>query len=173
MLEVVTLAPGARPALATRATDRVAGFAVDRGDAERELRARTDRLDVLAQRLYAEGTRAVLVVLQGMDTSGKDGAIKNVFRGMSPSGTRVAAFKAPSESELAHDYLLRVHSQCPERGHVGIFNRSHYEDVLAARVRGGLAPKRVKQRYRHINEFERLLTDEGTTVVKCFLHLSK
>jgi PPK2 family polyphosphate:nucleotide phosphotransferase len=132
-----------------------------------------ERLAVLHDRLWAEGTRAVLLVLQGMDASGKDGTIKHVLAGVNPQGCRVATFRVPTTTELAHDYLWRVHAECPARGELGIFNRSHYEDVIAARVRE-LVPKSVwSRRYEHIRAFERLLVDEGTTVVKVFLHSSK
>ena len=115
----------------------------------------------------------MLLVLQGTDTSGKDGTIRAVLGGVTPSGTRVAAFKAPSSSELAHDPLSRVHAVCPERGQIGVFNRSHDEDVMAARVKGFVSEAGTRRRFRHINEFERMLVEEGTTIVKCFLHLSR
>ena len=128
---------------------------------------------MLHDRLWAEATRAVLLVLQGVDASGKDGTIKHVLTGVNPQGTRIASLKTPSATELAHDYLWRVHAVCPQRGELGIFNRSHYEDVIAVRVRK-LAPKEVwSKRYAHIREFERLLVDEGTHLVKICLHVSK
>ncbi len=112
-------------------------------------------------------------MLQGQDASGKDGVIRSVFAGVSPQGCRVVPFRAPTEGELAHDYLWRVHAQVPARGDIAIFNRSHYEDVVAARVRG-LVPEEVwRRRTGHIREWERMLTDEGTTIVKVFLHVSK
>ena len=123
--------------------------------------------------LAASGKQALLVVLQGRDTAGKDGTIRNVFSACNPQGCRVTAFAAPSPLELSHDYLWRVHAAVPPRGYIGIFNRSHYEDVLAARVRG-LVPESVwSHRYRHIAEFERMLVDEGTVVLKFFLHVSR
>ena len=126
----------------------------------------------LQERLYAEGTRSVLVVLQGLDASGKDGTIRHVFTGVNPQGCRVTSFKAPTPVELAHDFLWRVHAECPARGMIGIFNRSHYEDVVTVGVLG-LAPEEVwRRRPQRIVEFERLLVEEGTTVVKCFLHIS-
>ena len=132
-----------------------------------------EELRSLQDRLWAEDTRSVLLVLQGLDTSGKDGTIRRVFTGVNPQACRVVSFKAPSEAELEHDYLWRVHAACPARGEIGIFNRSHYEDVGVARVKQ-LVPEAVwRRRYRHIREFERLLTDEGTTVVKVFLHISQ
>lgn len=131
------------------------------------------RLGELQERLYANGERSVLVVLQGMDTSGKDGTIKSVMSGVNPQGCRVASFKAPSDRERAHDFLWRVHYEAPPKGHIGIFNRSHYEDVLITRVHGWVSEKVVKQRFNQINEFEKLLHENGTTILKFFLHISK
>jgi PPK2 family polyphosphate:nucleotide phosphotransferase len=131
------------------------------------------RLELLQERLWAENRHKVLVVLQGLDTSGKDGVIRKVFEGVNPLGVRVAAFKAPTEEELAHDFLWRVHPRVPGRGELVIFNRSHYEDVLVARVRGFVPPKVWKARYDQINDFERLLTETGTTILKFYLHISK
>jgi PPK2 family polyphosphate:nucleotide phosphotransferase len=131
------------------------------------------RLGHAQSMLAASGKQALLVVLQGRDTAGKDGTIRNVFSACNPQGCRVTAFAAPSASELSHDYLWRVHAAAPPRGYIGIFNRSHYEDVLAARVRG-IVPESVwSRRYRHIAEFERMLVDEGTVVLKFFLHVSR
>jgi PPK2 family polyphosphate:nucleotide phosphotransferase len=128
-----------------------------------------ERLEVLQQRLYAEGARSVLLVLQGLDASGKDGVIKAVSRGLNPLGCRAVSFKAPTPTELAHDYLWRVHAAAPARGEIGIFNRSHYE----VRVRG-LAPDEVwRRRPRHVREWERTLAEEGTAIVKVFLHVSR
>jgi PPK2 family polyphosphate:nucleotide phosphotransferase len=173
VLAALTIAPKQAPHLADRDTASVPGFEITKRDAPAFLAERTDRLVVLQQRLFAENRRALLVVLQGMDTSGKDGAVKNVFRGITPTAMQVAAFKVPTEPELAHDFLWRVHQVTPSRGHIGIFNRSHYEDVVAVRVRNLESPKCITERYRAINDFERTLTDEGTTIVKLFLHLSK
>jgi len=131
------------------------------------------RLDELQYLMYAEHRRALLVVLQGMDGAGKDGTIRHVMRGLNPQGCRVTSFKAPSTEEADHDFLWRVHRAVPPSGEVAIFNRSHYEDVLAARVRK-LVPKNVwTRRYDHINGFEQLLTDSSVVVVKFFLHISK
>jgi len=132
-----------------------------------------DELCELHERLWAEGERSVLLVLQGMDTAGKDSTIRRVLSGLNPQGCHVASFKAPTETERAQDYLWRVHAVCPPRGKLGVFNRSHYEDVLAARMIGVVDGDRCRQRYRHLREFERMLTEEGTTVVKVFLHISK
>lgn len=130
-------------------------------------------IDELQDRLYAEGSRALLVILQGTDTSGKDGTIRSVFNATGPLGVSVTAFGPPTRTELAHDYLWRVHAACPRRGTIGIFNRSHYEDVLVARVRE-FAPKEViEQRYEQINAFEKLLVENGTTILKFMLHISK
>lgn len=131
------------------------------------------RLEELQERLYANGEQSVLVVLQGMDTSGKDGTIKHVMSGVNPQGCKVATFKAPSNSELAHDFLWRVHHEAPPKGYIGIFNRSHYEDVLITRVHGWVSEKVAKLRIKQIKEFEEMLHDNGTTILKFFLHISK
>ncbi len=130
-------------------------------------------LDGLQERLYANATRSLLIVLQGMDTSGKDGTIKSVMSGINPQGCKVAAFKAPSKDELARDFLWRIHREVPPKGYIGIFNRSHYEDVLITRVHGWVSEKVAKRRLDQIKEFEELLTENGTTVLKFFLHISK
>jgi PPK2 family polyphosphate:nucleotide phosphotransferase len=131
------------------------------------------RLRDLQNRLWAEESRSVLVVLQGLDTSGKDGTIEHVFTGVNPQGVSTVAFKAPTSAELAHDYLWRVHDACPSRGRVGIFNRSHYEDLVTVRVLGLVSAGVCRRRYRHVREFERMLTEEGTTMLKVFLLISK
>jgi PPK2 family polyphosphate:nucleotide phosphotransferase len=131
------------------------------------------RLAQYQELLYAEHQRKLLIVLQGMDTSGKDGTIRHVMNGFNPSGTRVASFRKPSDQELDHDYLWRVHQQVPGKGEVVVFNRSHYEDVLIVRVHE-LVPKSVwNRRYDQIRAFEQMLVDEGTVVLKFFLHISK
>jgi PPK2 family polyphosphate:nucleotide phosphotransferase len=173
VLSELRVEPKKRPRLEERDAGAVPGFDLGKKDAPDALAERTEKLDLLQQRLYAESSRALLVVLQGIDTAGKDGAIKNVFRGVTPSATQVVAFKAPTTTELARDYLWRIHHVVPERGRIGLFNRSHYEDVVAALVRGVVSKAQVRKRYRHINEFERMLDDEGTKVVKIFLHISK
>lgn len=127
----------------------------------------------LQELLYAERKQKVLIVLQGIDASGKDSTIRHVFGDVNPQGTHVANFKVPTPKELAHDYLWRIHQHTPGSGEIVVFNRSHYEDVLVVRV-NDLAPKSVwEKRYHHINEFERLLADEGTTILKFYLHISK
>lgn len=129
-------------------------------------------IDELQNRLYAERQRALLVVLQGMDTSGKDGTVRAVFSAAGPSGVAVTAFSRPSPEELAHDFLWRVHLACPRRGTVGIFNRSHYEDVLVGRVRKLAPPELIEHRYRQINAFEDMISS-STHVLKIMLHISK
>lgn len=126
----------------------------------------------LAYRLYAENRRAVLLVLQGMDTAGKDGTIRTVMTGINPQSCQIASFKQPSTKELDHDFLWRIHKAVPRRGNIGIFNRSHYEDVLVVRVHNLVPESEWQTRYERINEFERLLVEGRVTVVKCFLHIS-
>lgn len=148
-------------------------FQGDKRDADVEVGTLTQELDDLQERLYAESKQAALFVIQAMDTGGKDGTIRRVFGNINPQGCRVTPFKAPTSSELAHDYLWRIHAAMPRRGEIGIFNRSQYEDVLVVRVHN-LAPKEVwAKRYDQINAFEKMLSDEGTTIVKFFLHISK
>jgi PPK2 family polyphosphate:nucleotide phosphotransferase len=130
-------------------------------------------IDRLQDRLYAEGKRSLLVVLQGTDTAGKDGTIRGVFNQTGPLGVSVTAFKKPSEDELARDFLWRVHHAAPRRGTIGIFNRSHYEDILIARVRKFAPKEAIEARYNQINAFEKLLVDNGTIVLKFMLHISR
>jgi PPK2 family polyphosphate:nucleotide phosphotransferase len=130
-------------------------------------------IDTLQDRLYAEGQRSLLVILQGTDTSGKDGTIRSVFNATGPLGVSVTAFKRPTEDELAHDYLWRAHLACPKRGTIGIFNRSHYEDVLVGKVRNLASAEAIEQRYELFNAFERMLVENGTTILKFMLHISK
>ena len=171
MIASLRVEPGTPARIAERDSRETFGF--DKARAKERLRELDERLDLLRQRLYAEAARSVLLVLQGVDASGKDGVIRSVFAGMSPQGTRVVSFKAPTSTELAHDYLWRVHAQLPARGELGIFNRSHYEDIVAVRMLR-LAPEEVwRRRAGHIREWERMLTDEGTTIVKVFLDVSK
>jgi len=123
--------------------------------------------------LYAEQKRSVLIVLQAMDAGGKDGTIKHVFRGLNPQGVRVTSFKVPSSEEAGHDFLWRIHKEAPSRGMMAVFNRSHYEDVLVTRVYGLVKDKEAQRRFDHIRNFERLLLERGTLVLKFFLHISK
>ena len=144
----------------------------DNDEAKKDTKENLERLYELQEMMYAQGKKALLIILQGMDTAGKDGTIKQVAGAFNPQGVQVHPFKVPNAEELAHDYLWRIHKVTPSRGMVGIFNRSHYEDVLVVRV-AKLAPEEVwRKRYDHINAFERLLTDSGTTIVKFFLHIS-
>jgi len=131
------------------------------------------RLEDLQGALGAEGTRSLLVILQGRDACGKDGAIKGVFGGLNPALLRITSFKRPTTTELDHDYLWRIHQSLPPRGSIGIFNRSHYEDVLPVRVHRLVPESTWRRRYDHINAFERMVTDEGTVIRKFFLHISK
>ncbi|WP_457629107.1 polyphosphate kinase 2 family protein [Oceanithermus sp.] len=165
--------PGSKFDPASWPTREGDGFAGGKKIARKELKAIGKKLSELQARLYAEGQRALLVVLQGMDTAGKDGTIRRVFRMVNPQGVKVTSFKKPSELELAHDYLWRVHARVPARGEIGIFNRSHYEDVLVVRVHNLVPPGVWSRRYDHINAFEQMLADEGTRIVKFFLHISK
>jgi PPK2 family polyphosphate:nucleotide phosphotransferase len=130
------------------------------------------RLDALQEALYAQGRHRLLVVLQAMDAGGKDGVIRSVFEGVNPQGVRVHCFKQPTSVELAHDFLWRVHPHVPGNGEIAIFNRSHYEDVIVARVQKLVPKAQWRARYRHIVEFERMLADEGTVIRKFFLHIS-
>lgn len=131
------------------------------------------RLEALQELLYAQGKHRVLVVIQAMDAGGKDGTIKHVFEGVNPSGVRAPSFKAPSSLERSHDYLWRIHQHVPADGQLTIFNRSHYEDVLVVRVMDLVKKSRWEKRYEHIANFEQMLADEGTTIIKLFLHISK
>ena len=168
---LVPVPPGTRPELTDAAAKPPAGTPRSE-ERDEQLAALLDRMAGAQHALYAEGRRALLIVLQGLDASGKDGVIRKVFGAFNPEGCQVTSFGAPSEAELAHDFLWRVHTSVPPRGRVGLFNRSHYEDVLVVRVRK-LAPKSVwSRRYDHINAFERMLVDEGTMVLKFFLHVS-
>lgn len=163
--------PGSGADLRARDPGDRAGLS-GKADARKELASLVDELALLHNRLYAEASRSLLLILQGLDASGKDGTIRSVLTGINPQGCRIVSFKQPSATELAHDYLWRVHQVTPLRGEIGIFNRSHYEDVVAVRVHR-LAPKSVwDPRSRHIREFERMLSDEGTTLVKVFLNVS-
>ena len=163
--------PGATVRLADRPTDDTQDMR--RRTAEAQTAVLTQTIDGLQERLYAESRQSLLVVLQAMDGGGKDSTIRSVFAPLDPQGIRVAAFKAPTGPELAHDFLWRVHQQVPARGELVVFNRSHYEDVLVVRVHGWAPADVVERRYGHIAAFERLLADAGTRVVKILLHVSK
>jgi PPK2 family polyphosphate:nucleotide phosphotransferase len=165
--------PGAKLDLAKRDAGATKGFKGNKKDAAARLAELNDRLEALQEALWAEHKHKVLIVLQGMDTSGKDGTIRHVFQGVDPLGVDVASFKMPTPEELDHDFLWRVHPKVPGRGEIVIFNRSHYEDVIAARVRRLVPPEVWRARYSQINDFERLLAETGTVILKFFLHIDK
>ena len=168
----ITFKPGTKIDLKD-VPSRIEQDEIDKAEAKRLIEKNAEEMADLARCLYAENKRSILLVLQGMDTAGKDGTIRAVMRGMNPRSCQVVSFKKPTEEELDHDFLWRIHKHAPRKGNIGIFNRSHYEDVLIVRVHE-LFPKNVwKQRYELINDFEKLLTENGTIVVKCYLHISK
>ena len=172
MKSALTIRPGRSFDLEDLPTEDDAGFK-NQDAARAELEKLLDRLRQLQHLLYADGRYAFLIVLQAMDTGGKDGTIRHVMSGFNPAGCMVTSFKVPSEEEKKHDFLWRVHHAAPPKGVIGVFNRSHYEDVLVVRVHK-MVPKEVwKGRYRQINEFERLLVENGTPILKFFLHISK
>lgn len=164
--------PGTRVRLKQIAPDDKGPFK-NAEDAIKETKLLCAELNKLQYLLYAEQRRALLVILQGMDTSGKDGAIRKVLGDLSPLGVQVKAFKAPHEEELAHDFLWRVHQAVPRKGYLGIFNRSHYEDVLVVRVHNLVSRQTWKDRYAQINQFEKILVKNGVIILKFFLHISK
>ena len=171
MPQPVQLAPGTKCRLDDFDPGYHEGF--EKEQAEAETRRHCEKLDELAYRLFAESKRAVVVVLQGIDTSGKDGTIRMLAGGISPQCLGVESFKAPSSLELSHDFLWRVHAKVPPHGRIGIFNRSHYEDVVVVRVRKLVAKEVWKERFAQINAFEKLLREGRIEFVKCFLHISR
>jgi PPK2 family polyphosphate:nucleotide phosphotransferase len=172
MLDMHRVKPGTRVDLKDWPT-KGKDFYRDRDAAEAEFESLRKELAELQYRLYAEGQRKLLVILQAMDAGGKDGTIRRVFEGVNPHGVQVTSFKVPSKRELAHDYLWRIHRDVPATGTIGVFNRSHYEDVLVVRVEN-LVPKSVwKMRYEQINQFERLLSETGTQILKFYLNISR
>ena len=146
---------------------------LDKDDATRHFGETVSRLSTLQELMYAEGKHCLLVVLQAMDAAGKDSTIRNVFGPINPQGCRVTSYKGPNDVEQRHDFLWRIHQHTPRRGHISVFNRSHYEDVLIVRVKKLAPPEIWKPRFDHINAFEKMLHDEGATIVKFFLHISK
>jgi PPK2 family polyphosphate:nucleotide phosphotransferase len=171
MTQSLTVTPGEPIRLVDFDPEDTAEFG-DKEAAQKVLKRNTQRLLELQEVLWAQGKHAVLIVLQGMDASGKDGTIEHVFHGVNPQGCKVTSFKVPTREELDHDFLWRVHKAVPRRGMVGIFNRSHYEDVLVVRVEN-LAPQEVwSRRYEQINHFEKLLAETGTLILKFYLHIS-
>lgn len=172
-MERYRVEPGSRIDLSRLDADDTAAFAQGKDGTREAFEKLNGRLEELQEMLWSEHRHKVLVVLQGMDTSGKDGTIRHVFDGVNPLGVRVAAFKAPTPEELDHDFLWRVHPEVPGRGEIVIFNRSHYEDVLVARVKNLVRPEVWTARYDQINDFERLLAETGTTLLKFFLHIDQ
>jgi PPK2 family polyphosphate:nucleotide phosphotransferase len=165
-------APGKPFELSKRDPRDDSAFA-DKDKAKARLADDAAAIDALQDRLFAEGKRALLVVLQGIDCAGKDGTVRAVFNTCGPIGVRVSPFKAPTAPEMAQDYLWRVHAVTPPRGMIGIFNRSHYEDVLVVKVRKFASPEAIERRYDEINAFEKLLAQNGTKILKFMLHISK
>jgi PPK2 family polyphosphate:nucleotide phosphotransferase len=172
LTERFRIAPGKHVELAKRDAADASAFP-DRQEAEVQSKADAKIVNEWQDKLYAEGKRALLVILQGTDTSGKDGTIRHVFNETGPLGVSVTSFRRPSEEELAHDFLWRVHLACPRRGCIGIFNRSQYEDVLVGRVHKLAPAEEIERRYEQINAFERMLTENGTTILKFMLHISR
>ena len=165
--------PGSRVRLRDWDPDDTSGVKGGKEDAPARLAALAGKIDALQEILYAEHRQKVLVILQGMDTAGKDGTIRRVFEGVNPQGVRVANFRAPTAPELDHDYLWRAHREVPERGELVLFNRSYYEDVLIVRVHKEVPREVWERRFAQINDFERMLTEEGTTLIKIFLHIDQ
>ncbi|KDA01245.1 MAG: polyphosphate kinase 2 family protein [Hyphomonas oceanitis] len=168
--QALIAAPGKTFDLSSRDTGDKSLFE-DKENAETSLKKDAATINELKDMMYAEGKRSLLVILQGMDTSGKSGTIKGVFSDTTPLGMEVKAFKAPSSNELARDYLWRIHNAVPKKGNIGIFDRSHYEDVLVVKVRGFAPAEEIEQRYAQINAFEKHLTENGVTIVKCMLNV--
>jgi PPK2 family polyphosphate:nucleotide phosphotransferase len=163
--------PGQKVSLSKYSADDTGGL--ERSEGERLLEKLDLELGELQELLYAAGQHSVILLLQGLDTSGKDGTIKRVLMNVNPAGCHIVSFKTPTTAELAHDFLWRIHAGVPAKGELGVFNRSHYEDVLIVRVHD-LVPEKVwRMRYGQINDFERLLTDTNTILIKCYLHISK
>jgi PPK2 family polyphosphate:nucleotide phosphotransferase len=172
MCQPITIKPGAKVDL-TKIDPRKVDGDWDKKSAYEQIAENTKQSRDLAYRLYAENKRSVLIVLQGMDTAGKDGTIRRIMTGINPQSCQIVPFKQPSSEELDHDFLWRVHMRVPRRGNIGIFNRSHYEDVLVVRVHNLVPKSEWSKRYDRINDFEQMLTEGHTTIVKCFLHISK
>ena len=170
--DLIRVKPGDKSPLKGR--DCIAADVIpDKDEAEKLTKECAGKIDALQDRLWAERRRSLLVVLQGIDTSGKDGTVRGVFNACGPLGVQVTAFGRPTELELAHDYLWRVHNAAPKKGMIGIFNRSHYEDVLVVKVHGLAPADAVENRYDQINAFEKHLTENGVTILKFMLHISK
>jgi PPK2 family polyphosphate:nucleotide phosphotransferase len=165
--------PGEKLRLVDRDPNDTSAFSGNKEEGKQEHLKLNAELESLQELLYAQHLHKILIVFQAMDTGGKDGVIRSVFDGVNPTGVHVASFKAPNAVELDHDYLWRVHHRTPARGEIVIFNRSHYEDVVVVRVHGLVPKESWQNRFRHIREFERMLCDEGVTILKFFLHIDK
>lgn len=165
------IAPGKKIKLERLSTDKTGSL--KKAQATRLLQQHRAQIDALQERLYASGKQSILVVLQGMDTSGKDGTVSHIFDGVNPQGCSVQSFKVPTPLEAKHDFLWRVHAAVPAKGMIGIFNRSHYEDVLWPRVHGVIDESQVKKHFAAINDFERMLAESGTVILKFFLNISR
>ncbi len=172
-LDTYRIKPGSKLHLEEIDSSDTKAYDGDKQAARKVLADLSGEMAALQERLYAEQKRALLIILQGMDTSGKDGTIDHVFESVNPQGVSVASFKVPSAEELSHDFLWRIHKATPGKGQITIFNRSQYEDVLVVRVHQLVPEKIWRKRYQEINHFEQLLTNEGTTILKFFLHISK
>ena len=170
VLQQILVTPGSKAGLSKRLPNDDFGW--EKESAKAELIKLLDRLNDLQAKLHAEGTRALLVVIQAMDAAGKDGTIRSLHAGLNPSFVKVSSFKAPTGREADMDYLWRIHGVCPAQGEIGIFNRSHYEDVLVVRVKSFVPKARWSKRYDQINDFEKLLADEGTRIIKIHLQIS-
>ena len=174
-LDRYRITPGEAPNLEDRDTADTQGLSEKRDEdrVDEQVDENRKQMDDLQERLYAESKQSLLVVLQAMDGAGKDSTIESIFEGLNPQGVRVWNFGKPTEKELAHDFLWRIHKRTPGAGYIGVFNRSHYEDVLIVRVHGLVEPDVIERRYDYINNFESLLADSGTRVVKLMIHVSE
>lgn len=173
-MERYRIRPGERVDLTSRSTNDKSAFPeMKKTSSAQAMADRHAKLSALQRKLWADGSQGLLVVLQAMDTGGKDGTIRKVLSGVNPQGVRVTGFGIPSEEERDHDYLWRIHEHAPPKGRIAVFNRSHYEDVLVVRVDELVPESRWSKRFGHIRDFERMLIDEGTTIVKIMLHISK
>jgi PPK2 family polyphosphate:nucleotide phosphotransferase len=171
-LATVKVKPGEGIVLDDIKTSKVGNYK-SKDETEPRLAQLREELSRWQEKLWAEGRQSLLIVLQALDTGGKDGATKHLLTGINPAGVQVTSFKKPTELELKHDFLWRVHAETPPRGYIGIWNRSHYEDVLVPVVHGTISDGVRKRRYRQINDFEEMLVENGTTILKFFLHISK
>jgi PPK2 family polyphosphate:nucleotide phosphotransferase len=173
LIKAVRVQPGSAPDLDQRDPGADLGLASGKSEGRALAAKATEQISALQERLWAEGQHSVLLVLQGMDASGKDGVTRHLLSGINPQGCEVTSFKSPTPVELAHDFLWRIHARTPRRGMIGVFNRSQYEDVVTTQVLGLIDADEAAERSKAVNAFEQRLVDQGTSVVKVFLHLSK